>query len=98
MTPHTWTPITPPKTTDRWRLINSSIYVFVKCSARFGKKLPQRMRNGSILKKNWRFIFAFDSTNVQSAKRTAIMSHALQQSLVIYTVESASIYNLEIFL
>ena len=43
-----------------WRLINSSIYVFVKCSARFGKKLPQRMRNGSILKKNWCFIFAFD--------------------------------------
>ena len=45
-----------------WRLINSSIYVFVKCSARFGKKLPQRMRNGSILKKIWRFIFAFDYT------------------------------------
>ena len=34
-----------------WRLINSSIYIFVKCSPRFGKKLPQRMRNGSILKK-----------------------------------------------
>ena len=57
-----------------WRLINSSIYVFVKCSARFGKKLPQRMRNGSILKKNWRFIFAFDSTVFWITSRASTFS------------------------